>query len=97
MSEPARRVSCRYLPQRSPDRFDERLAAAGCGLLQQRLDLREGLFDGREIRRIGRQKQQRAALALDQFAHPLSLVRAEIVQYDYLPGPERGRQYSFDV
>jgi hypothetical protein len=34
---------------------------------------------------------------LDQFAHPLSLVRAEVVQYDYLPGRKRERQYSFDV
>src|SRR5919112_2832469 len=47
---------------------------------------------GGEVRRIGRQEQQRAAPPFDQLAHPLPLMRAEVVQDHHLPRPQRRRQ-----
>ena len=56
--------------ERSSHRFDQRLAHTSLGFAQQPLDLREGLLDWVEVRRVGWQVDELAARSLDDLAHP---------------------------
>src|SRR5215211_1281636 len=92
VGEPAPRVLRAHRVQSPADGLQERLARPGLRLPQERLDLGEGLLDRREIRRVGRQEQQRAAPCFDEVAHPFAPVRAEVVQHHHLTRPQRRRQ-----
>src|SRR3712207_7773831 len=52
----------------------------------------KGLLYGVEVRRVGRQVDQLASLALDQLPDPLSLVRAQVVHHHHLAFLQRGTQ-----
>ena len=60
--------------QRPTHRADQRFAGARLGSSQEPLDLREGLLDRIEVRRVGRQVDELAASTLDDLLHPTSLV-----------------------
>jgi len=60
-------------------------------------DLRPGFFDGIEIGRVGRQIEHFRSPRLDPFAHPVDLVRTEVVHHHHVAGSERGAQDMFDV
>src|SRR5829696_6571794 len=73
------------------------LKAPGLLLPQQRLHLREGLFYGVEVGRVGGQEHQRAAAALDELAHPFRLVHLQVVHDHDLPGLQVRAQEPLDV
>src|SRR5215213_10761058 len=61
---------------RTADGLKERHARSGFGLPKERLELAEGLLDGREVRRVWRQVNQRAASRLHEGPDPLAPVGA---------------------
>jgi hypothetical protein len=59
---------------------------------QQGLYLREGLFYGVEVRRVGRQQPQLAAPLFDELSDPATPMHGEVVHKDYLPRLKRRGQ-----
>src|SRR5688500_7527847 len=70
----------------------KRLVATSARFSEVALELTEGLLYGVEVRRVGRQVDQLASLALDQLPYPLSLVRAQVVHHHHLALLQRGTQ-----
>ncbi len=64
--------------------YSESRAAEG-RLAKKTLDLRVGLFNGVEVRRVWRQVEQLAARVLNKLPDPLTLVDAEVVHHHQLP------------
>src|SRR5215203_813804 len=62
-------------PRRAP-RTSPRSALRGVclGSAHEALDLREGLLNGVEVRRVGRQVDELATSVLNELSHPLSFV-----------------------
>jgi hypothetical protein len=83
--------------QRPPHRLDQRLEGPGSRPSQRGLELGEGLLDGVEVRRVGRQVEQLAAPPLDQLPDPRPLVRGEVVHHDYLPRSKRRSEHVLQV
>ncbi len=63
VSEPTLGITPAHGIERLAGRFHQGLAGAGSEPAQDTLDLREGLFYGREVRRVGRQEEDLAPLA----------------------------------
>lgn len=63
----------------------------------ERLQFREGLFDGIEVGTVGRQQPQLGAYGFDRSADLGLFVDGEIIEDDHVAGPERGDQDLFDV
>ncbi len=61
------------------------------------LDLGEGLFDGIEVRRIGRREPEACACSFDGASDGSRLVATEIVHDDDVAGLEDGHQLLFDI
>src|SRR5829696_2350993 len=83
--------------KRCPSGIYQRLEAPGLSPPQQRLRLGEGLFYGVEVRRVGRQENQRAAAPLDELAYPPHLVDLEVVHHHDLPFLQLRAQEALDV
>ncbi len=64
---------------------------------EERLEFREGLFDGIEIGTVGREESQPGSRLLNRRAYLGLLVRREIVQHDDITRTERGHQDLLDV
>ncbi len=74
MLEEATGVSGADRRQRQTDRLDQGFFRPGFSLTHESLDLREGLLNRVEIRRVGWQVEELATSLLDQLSYPLSLV-----------------------
>jgi hypothetical protein len=72
MVEEALSVRSADRTQSLADDLRERLVAASARFSQIALELGKGLLYGVEVRRVGRQVQELASLALDQLPDPLS-------------------------
>lgn len=75
----------------------ERSERTGGGLTEERLDFGEGLFDGIEVRTIGRQITKRSPGGFDSRADSCTLVAGQIVHHDEVVAPERRAQYLRDI
>src|SRR6266699_2956536 len=84
-------------------RLSDEIQSGGNGLLegfpcasscqpQQRLQFGERLFNGRKIRRVGRQKQQATAASFNGLLDTRSQVDREMIQNDDLPRAQAGGQ-----
>src|SRR5215210_198066 len=82
---------------RTADGLQKRHARSGLGLPKERLELAEGLLDGREVRRVWWQVNQRAASRLHEGPDPLVPVGAEVVHNDHLARTQRRREHPLDV
>jgi hypothetical protein len=76
---------------RCAHRLDQTFPATGLGFAYEALDLAASLFDGVEVRWVGRQVQQLATLLLEELLNPLSFVSREVVHHHLTPA-QRGRQ-----
>lgn len=70
---------------------------AGAGGPQQRLELGERLFDGIQIRTVGREESEVSADRFDGGAHGRLFVEREIVEHDDVAGPEGRHEHLFDI
>lgn len=64
---------------------------------QERFELGERLFDGRQVGRVGGQPEDLAPPLLDGVAHAFPGVGTQVIQDDDLAGLERGSQHLFHV
>ena len=67
--------------KRPAHRFDQSLAGACLKLPQRPFHFGEGLLDGIEIRRVGRQVEKVAASLLDHLAYSFAVVRGGVVKW----------------
>ena len=63
----------------------------------RRLDLRPTGFNGRQVRRVGRQVQQPGAAASNGLLDARRLMGAQIVHHDDISGHEGGAQHLLDI
>src|SRR5215467_3861085 len=73
-----------------------RFARASASPAQTGLHFREGLFNGREIRRIGRQEQETTSSGFDSLPHLRPQVDREGIQDHDLPWPQAGSEHLLD-
>src|SRR3712207_3884768 len=78
--------------QRQTDRLDQGFFRPGLSFTHEPLDLREGLLNRVEIRRVGWQVDELATSLLDQLSYPLSLVGAQVVHHNHLTLTQCGSQ-----
>jgi len=97
MSKPPERISCRDENQRCCNGLLEGFSCTSTCPPQQRLQLGKSLFDGRQVRRVGRQKQQATATSLNGLLDTRSQMNREIIQDHDLPWAQAGCQDLFDV
>src|ERR1700751_1594806 len=90
MSKPAERIGGRDEVQRSCNRLLKGFPVASTCLAQQGLQLGKRLFDGRQVRRVGRQKQQATATRFKGLLDTRSQMNREIIQDHDLPGAQAG-------
>lgn len=74
------------------ERGVEGVCGAGPHAAQERLEFAPGRFDGVEVRRVRRQKEQPASGPFDQIANTVGLVHMEIIQADDLARVQRRGQ-----
>src|SRR5215203_4248538 len=77
-------------------RLQQSLPSASLCFSQNALYLGDSLLDGIQVRRVGRQVQQLAARALDQFPYPISLMGAQRLSITTTCPSRRDGQQSFD-
>src|SRR5690348_13359505 len=97
MGKPAESISRGDEIQSGGNGLLEGFACASPGPAQHRLEFRERLFDGRQIWRVGRQKQQATATSFNGLLDPRREVDREIVQDHDLPGAQTGCKDLLDV
>lgn len=79
------------------DQFEEPGHGARRTLAQRRLELREYLLDGIEIRRVGGQKAQRCSGRFDRFAYARDLVGRQVIGKDNVAFSQSRYQDLLDV
>ena len=79
------------------DRVDEGVERSGTDPAQVRLELGIGLFDGVQVRTVGRQEQEPASSSAQRCCSLLVPVGAEIVEDHGRSGAERGRELGLDI
>src|SRR5262245_66427129 len=82
---------------KTSDQFDEPGHSARRTLAQCRLELREYLLDGIEIRRVGGQKAQRRSGRFDRFAYARDLVGGQVIGNDNVAFSQSRYQALLDV
>lgn len=97
MPKPAERIGSSNAGQRLDDRVLECLARARTNAPQDGFQLGKGALNGREIGRVGWQKQKLAASSFDGLPYPRSQVDREIVQDHDLPRAQAGSQNLLNV
>ena len=97
MGEPASGVVGSDRDQGCCDGGVQSRPGARCGGLNEGLDLAEGLLDRRQVRRVGGQKDQPAAGSLNQLAHAVGFVRADVVDHHHLSRPQRGNEHLLQI
>ncbi len=83
--------------EEAADGLPELLFGAGRSLPKERLELGEQLLDRVEIGAVGRKVQEESAGSGDRLAHPVDLVRGEVVEHDDVARFERRREELLDV
>ena len=83
--------------QRDRHELDDLVEAARSRGPEERLQLRERLFDGIEIRAIRGKKPQVRATTFDRGLHLRLLVHREVIEDDDVAGPEGRHQDLLDV
>src|SRR4051812_34654595 len=97
MPKPAHSVFGRNDPERLGHRLDQSFSRARPHFAQNHLDLREGFLYGIQVRRVRWQEHQLRSPRLDQLAHPLGAVGAQLVHHHNLALRKRGRQEMLHV
>src|SRR5690348_12450556 len=97
MSKPPERIRSGDEFQSRGNRLLERFPRAGTRSPQQGLEFGERLFDGREIRRVGRQKQQATAASFNGLLDPRSQVDRKVIQHHNLSWAQAGSQELLDI
>src|SRR3712207_4171704 len=64
------------------------------GLAQERLEVREGIFDRVEVRRVGREVEQARAGGLDELAGVRAPVTRQVVHHHDIARPQLGHESS---
>jgi hypothetical protein len=82
---------------RDGDQIADMVEGPGTRSPDERLQLREGLFDWIEIRTVGRQEAELSADGFDRCAHRWLFVDGEIIEDDHIAGAERGHEDLLDV
>lgn len=77
---------------KSPIRLHKSSTVRACARRSSALSLGEHLFDGVQIRTVGRQILQLRALRLNGLSHPVDLVRAQVVHHHHIPGVQLRRE-----
>ena len=75
----------------------ERLTRARLGLAQRRFDLRPAGFDGRQVRRVGRQIEQTRPASGQRLLDAHRVMGPQIVHHDNIPRGQRGAQHLLDI
>ena len=75
----------------------ERLLGACADGSEALLEFAPCLFDRVEVRRVGRQVEQRSPARLDPLAYAVDLVGAEVVHDDDMTWPQLGAQHLIEV
>jgi hypothetical protein len=75
----------------------EGLAETCFSLAQRRLDLRPTGFDGRQVRRVGRQIEQPGSASGHSLLDSHRLMGAQIIHHDDIPGRQGGAQHVLDI
>jgi hypothetical protein len=83
--------------QGDSDGMDESMECAGGQGSEGLFDLGPHLFDGIEVRAVGRQIPQLGSDGFDEFPDAWMLVAGKVVQDDYLAPAERGKKNLFDI
>jgi hypothetical protein len=94
MCEPAMGVPCGNGRQDLSDRQLQRRAGACLGGTQEGFDLRPGLLDGREIRRVRRQVEELGPAPLNSLTNGYDFMSAQVIQHDDLA---RAQRWAKDV
>ena len=76
-----------------PKAFDSSLG----GFSQERFQLGEGVFDGIEVRAVGREVEELRARRFDQLAHPRTFVARQVVHDHDIAFAQFGDENFFDV
>src|SRR5258708_17272721 len=97
MGKPAASILGCDQGQRLSNGLLERFACASPNTAQKGLQFGESLLDRREIRRIGRQKQEAAALGFNGLPNPCSLMNAQIIQDHDLSRAQSGCEDVLNV
>jgi hypothetical protein len=79
------------------DGVPETVACPLARLSQQRLEFGEGLFDGIEIRAVGRQVEQPGLAVFDRFPDASDLVGSHVVHNDDIARAQRRGEHLLDV
>src|SRR3712207_2186790 len=83
--------------QRPTYRLIQAFFRPGFGFTQEPLDLRESFFYRVEIRRVGRQVDEKAAALFDQLAYTFAFMSAQVVHHNHLTLAQRGPQNLLHV
>ena len=83
--------------QSDRDELDHLVEAAWSRGTQERLQLRKRLFDGIEVRTVGRQKAEPGADAFESGLHLRLLVHRQVVEDDDVARAERRHQDLLDI
>jgi hypothetical protein len=88
-----RREKC----QRACDELADLVEGARSEGTEERFQFREDLFNGIEIRAVGRQKPEACAHLFDRIADLRLFVHGEVIEDDDITGPQCRRQHLLDV
>ena len=83
--------------QRDGDELADLIEGARSDGTEERFQFREDLFDGIEIRAVGRQKPEACADPFDRGADVRLFVHGEVIEDDHITGPQRRHQHLLDV
>jgi hypothetical protein len=97
MRKPSASIGCSDEIQSGGNGLLERFRCASTCPPQHALQFGEGFFNGRQIRRVGRQKQQATADRFNGVLDPRSQMNREIIEDHDLPGMQAGGQHLLDV
>src|SRR5690348_12760139 len=97
MRKPADSILRRNRLQAPSDGLRQHLVRARPHTPQEGFQLREGLFNGRQVGRVGGQPEYLTPLGLNQLAHPFARMRTQVIQDDDLAGLERGSQHLLNI
>jgi hypothetical protein len=97
MSKPPESIRCGDEIQSGSNGILKRFTCPGSLSAQHGFQFGERFLNGREIGRIGGQKQQATAASFNGRADPRRQVDREIIEHDDLPWAQTGGQDLFDI
>lgn len=97
MRKPAAGILGRERLQTTSNRLLQGVVRARSHAPQERFQLGEGLFDGRQVGGGGREPEDLALLLGDGLAHPLARGGTHVIEHHHLPGLQAWSQHLFHV